>query len=402
MTITTSERHILTVTQLNRFIRNWLEQDIGMICVEGEISNTTHASSGHYYFTLKDQGAQLKCVFFKNRHLASTPPLQNGQFILVQGRLSLYEARGDYQLIVETIEEAGIGELYRAFQLLKTKLAAEGLFEALRKKPIPSIAHSIGIITSPKGAALHDIMTTLTRRYPLALTKLYPCDVQGALAAAQLVKAIQCANSENLCDVLILARGGGSLEDLWPFNHEALAYAIANSKIPIVTGIGHETDFTIADFVADYRAATPTAAAEKVTPDWKKLEEQFYALEKRLKDAILRYVRDTRQRLDYDLQKLSTPKRLIQTHQQTLDFLMKQLNQAVYYFINQKKNSISIAAQALTTLSPLATLARGYAIATHEGQVLLEHRHVQLGDLIELQLAQGKLLCKVTEDLTKV
>jgi exodeoxyribonuclease VII large subunit len=395
-----SERRILTVTALNRFVRNWLEQDIGLVCVEGEISNTTHAASGHYYFTLKDQSAQLKCVFFRNRMLKSTPPLKNGQQILAEGRLSLYEARGDYQLIVEKIEEAGIGELFRAFQLLKTKLAAEGLFDPQRKKAIPSTAHCIGIITSSKGAALHDIMTTLTRRYPLASTKLYASDVQGALAANQLIQAIELANKEQHCDVLILARGGGSLEDLWPFNNEGLAYAIAKSEIPIVTGIGHETDFTIADFVADYRAATPTAAAEKVTPDWRKLQEQFYGLEQRLLDAMLRCLQEKKQRLNYDLHKLASPKRLIQTQEQRLDYLVKQLNQIIYYLINQKKQTIQIAAQSLATLSPLSTLARGYAIATHQGRVLYSHHLVKPGDTIHLQLAEGQLLCYVSEDVT--
>jgi len=395
-----NERRILSVTALNRFIRCLLEQDIGLVCVEGEISNTTHAASGHYYFTLKDQSAQVKCVFFRNRHTAGMPPIKNGQLILAEGRLSLYEARGDYQLIIEKIEEAGIGELFRAFQLLKTKLAAEGLFEAPRKKPIPSIAHCIGIITSSKGAALHDILTTLTRRYPLASTKLYPSDVQGALAANQLIQAIQRANQDKHCDVLILARGGGSLEDLWPFNHEGLAYAIANSDIPIVTGIGHETDFTIADFVADYRAATPTAAAEKVTPDWKMLQEHFYGLEKRLIDSIVRCLKEKKQRLQYDLHKLASPQRLIQTQEQTLDYLFKQLNQMITYLIHHKKQALQRAAQSLATLSPLSTLARGYSIATHQGHVLLSHREVKPGDSIHLQLADGKLLCEVTSDIS--
>ena len=397
MTDIATQRPILTVTQLNRFVRNWLEQDMGIVRIEGEVSNATQASSGHCYFTLKDTGAQLRCVFFRNRHTVhSNQAPKNGQLILAQGRLSLYEARGDYQLIVDTIEEAGLGELYRAYQLLKTKLAAEGLFDPQRKKPFPTIPTCIGIITSPTGAALHDISTTLARRYPLAPTILYPSEVQCALAAPQLILAIERANQEKRCDVIILARGGGSLEDLWPFNNEALAYAIAKSVIPIVSGVGHETDFTIADFVADHRAATPTAAAEHVTPHWQQLHAQFQTMEKRLLQAITRLMQQKQIRLTHDLQKLASPKRLIHTHWQTLDYLTRQLHQSINRFIMQKKHALSLASLALDSLSPLATLARGYAIATCRDHVLFSPDNLQLGDPIHVQLAKGHLLCEVT------
>lgn len=394
-----SEKRILTVTQLNRFIRNWLEQDIGKVCVEGEISNLMHASSGHYYFTLKDSSAQLKCVFFKSRH-TNLLVLQNGQRVVVQGSLSLYEARGDYQLIVETLEAAGIGELYRAFEALKIKLAALGLFEANRKKSIPMIPKQIGIITSPKGAALHDMMTTLNRRYPLAQTVLYPSDVQGNLAVNQLIQAIERANAENICDVIILARGGGSIEDLWSFNHELLAYAIARSEIPIVTGIGHETDFTIADFVADYRAATPTAAAEKVTPDWRKMIQQFHQLEIRLIFAMECIIQKHQRHIGFLLQKIASPQRIIRMHQQTLDYLLRHLLHAISQRINSKKHQLAIVAQALNTLSPLATLSRGYAIAFQKDHVLLHHQDIMPGDEIKLRLMEGTLLCHVIKDIT--
>ncbi len=399
MTTPTTQQHILTVTQLNRFIRNWLEQDMGTIHVEGEISNLTQAASGHCYFTLKDTSAQLRCVFFRNRHFTNQAPPKNGQLIIAQGKLSLYEARGDYQLIIDVIEEAGVGELYRAFQLLKTKLAALGLFDAERKKPIPSIPHCIGIVTSPKGAALHDIMTTITRRYPLAQTRLYPSDVQGAQATSQLIQAIAQANHDAQCDVIILARGGGSMEDLWSFNHEALAHAIANSQIPIVSGIGHETDFTIADFVADFRAATPTAAAEQVTPDWKKLEQQFQTLGERLRLAMMRFLREKQQQLTYEAQKIGSPKRLIETHEQTLDYLTRQLNQLMTFFMTQKKHTLSALIQSLESHSPLATLARGYAVATKEHKLLFTTENLAINDTIDVQLARGQLTCTINKIL---
>jgi exodeoxyribonuclease VII large subunit len=387
------QNQVLTVTQLNRAIRNWLECDIGAVCVEGEISNLIQAASGHCYFTLKDTSAQLKCVFFKNRYTKKPP--QNGQLVLAKGRLSLYEARGDYQLIIDNIEEAGLGELYRAFIVLKEKLTAAGLFDLERKKPIPMISNCIGIITSSKGAALQDIMTTIRRRYPLASTILYPSDVQGSQAATQLIRAIEKANQEQHCDVLILARGGGSLEDLWPFNHEELAYTIAKSYIPIVSGIGHETDFTIADFVADYRAATPTAAAEKVTPQWQQLHEQFHTLEKRLLTAMQRVLQQKQQRLKYAMQQVASPKQLIQKHEQNVDYLTRQLHQTLTNLMMQKKHTLHCATLALDSLSPLATLTRGYAVATHEGQVLLKASEVALNTIIQVRLAEGSLQCKV-------
>ena len=374
--MTTSPSELLTVSQLNRFIRHWLENDLGEVHVEGEISNATHASSGHCYFTLKDAHAQLRCVFFRSRKRSSPQFVpQNGQFVLTKGTLSIYEARGDYQLIIDDIREAGLGPLHQAFLKLKAKLSAAGLFDLERKQAIPAIPNCIGIITSPKGAALHDILTTLSRRYPLAKTVLYPSDVQGEQASAQLINALTEANTQRQCDVLILARGGGSLEDLWPFNNENLAYAIAESALPVVTGIGHETDFTIADFVADFRAATPTAAAEKVTPDWTQLVHMFQTLKNRLQQNM---------------------QRIIQAHWQNMDYLTRQLNQSSQRHFTQKKHELILLTQALDRLSPTATLLRGYAIASHNLHVLLNENEVNVGDTIDLQLAQGRLKCIVS------
>lgn len=435
---------ILTVSQLNRQIRTYLEYEIGEVCVSGEISNLSKPASGHFYFTLKDSTAQIRCVYFRNRH--ATGPgsaVQNGQQVIARGKLSLYEARGDYQLIVEQLDEAGQGDLYRQFELLKVKLAGLGLFEGSRKKPLPRFPNCIGVITSATGAALHDILTTLNRRFPLIPVKIYPSDVQGKQAAPQLIQALQWANQELSCDVIILARGGGSIEDLWAFNDERLAYAIAASVIPIVSGIGHETDFTIADFVADWRAATPTAAAETVVPDCAELLARLGVLQGILKTAIRRYISHKQLLLNHAMQKITSPGRLINTHWQTLDYLQRHLYQMQKHYLAQKKLPLQmmhvrlnalhprqlllqkrttiqtlIAAliqgiqitlgqhkqffiQQLTTLhavSPLATLERGYSITTLQGQVLMDASQIHPGTLIDVQLAKGRLLCEVRKN----
>ncbi len=395
-----TERRILSVTELNRAARNCLE-GLGLIAIEGELSNVTQASSGHYYFTLKDKQAQLRCAFFKNRHTHNMPKITDGQHIIAEGRLSLYEARGDYQLIVESIEKAGMGELYRAFQLLKTKLEALGLFEAKRKKTIPEYIQNIGIITSPIGAALHDIMTTIKRRHPLAQVHLYPSEVQGAQAATQLIQALQQANQEKKCDVILLARGGGSLEDLWSFNQESLAYAIVDSTIPIVTGIGHETDFTIADFVADYRAATPTAAAERVTPDWQELILRFKNVSKRLCLAMQRYMLEQQRKLSIYSQRLPSPQRQLDIEYQTLDHVLRHLKKNMDALIQSHQHRYHLITEVMHTLSPLNTLNRGYAIATYHGHVLTHHQDINVGETLTLQLKTGKLCCEIIKDISE-
>src|SRR5579859_8203563 len=267
-------RNVFSVSRLNREVRLLLEKGLGVVWVEGELSNFSAPSSGHWYFSLKDRDAQLRCAMFrmKNASLGFTP--KAGQQVLARGRISLYEPRGDYQLIVEHLEEAGIGALRREFERLKEKLAAEGLFALERKRSLPRFPRRVGVITSASGAALHDVLRVLARRYPPAAVLIYPTPVQGGAASAGLVAAIELASARAECDVLILARGGGSLEDLWSFNDERVARAIRASAIPVVSGVGHEVDFTIADFAADLRAPTPTGAAELVTPDvstWRRL-----------------------------------------------------------------------------------------------------------------------------------
>lgn len=434
---------ILSVSQLNKQIKSYLENEIGVIHVEGELSNLSKPSSGHLYFTLKDNSAQIRCVFFKNRHINPLcKNLSDGQKIVASGKLSLYEARGDYQLIVELLTDAGLGELYQRFEELKTKLAAEGLFLPARKKPIPQIPQSIGIITSTSGAAIRDILSTLARRFPLASIFIYPSEVQGITAAKQLTKALQRANADAHCDVLILARGGGSIEDLWAFNDEELARQIAASTIPIVSGVGHETDFTIADFVADYRAETPTAAAAAVTPDCIDLFNLLNHISARLVVAINRIIQSHQLKLNHLLDKIPSPQQSIRAFWQRLDYLERQLHSNMMSIIHNKKHQLTLhstqlhsqnpkvlikqtrlqlmqLSQQLTqhiqtkinhlkynlhcnlstlhAVSPLATLDRGYAIATKNHKVILSIQQVHVGDIIEVRLAEGNLACAISQ-----
>lgn len=432
---------ILTVSQLNKQVKHVLEYELGVIHVEGEVSNLTKPSSGHYYFTLKDTAAQIRCVFFKNRHsFPATKQLTDGQLIVAIGRLSLYEARGDYQLIVEKITESGLGALFQQFELLKKRLAAEGLFDAGRKKTLPKIPSTIGIITSPHGAALQDILSTLARRFPIASIIIYPSEVQGETAPIQLIKALDYANKHRRCDVLILARGGGSLEDLWAFNHEQLARTIANSAIPIVTGVGHETDFTIADFVSDYRAETPTGAATAVTPDSLDLNNQINSYALRLNQAIIQKLHQVRIRFTHLSDKLTSPAKTIANFWQTLDYLETQLMTGMTQYIihkkhqvqlghnqiiihnpkiklfhtkerlkqlvllstqhmhaqfNQCKNRLLSDCATLNAVSPLATLERGYAIASKNGTIITNSRFIKRNDRIDVRLAEGNIECEV-------
>lgn len=438
----TSKISVLSVTQLNRQVKSFLEHEIGIVHVEGEVSNLSKPSSGHFYFTLKDSGAQIRSVFFKNRHTGTLPAkLGDGQKVIASGKLSLYEARGDYQLIVEQLTEAGLGELYRRFEALKLKLAAEGLFNPERKKTLPAMPESIGIITSTSGAAIRDILSTLARRFPQAKIYIYPSEVQGATASGQLIKALQSANADKRCDVLILARGGGSIEDLWAFNDEQLARQIAASGIPVVSGVGHETDFTIADFVADYRAETPTAAAAAVTPNSPDLLNALHQIMFRLQNAMIRITQHYHLKLKHLTDKISSPRQAIISYWQTLDYLERQLLSHLVRIINQKNHQLSILSSQLNTqnpktqirqtqirlkqlieqlnqhirlkiyhlkhelsanmatlhaVSPLATLDRGYAIATNKNKVLYSTQQVVIGDIIDVRLAKGNLACEVT------
>lgn len=433
----------LSVSELNHQARHLLETSFMQVWVEGEISGFSRPSSGHWYFSLKDQKSQIRCAMFRgaNQHIR-TPPREGDQ-IRIRGKVTLYENRGDFQIIVEHLEPAGLGPLQQAFEALKIKLQAEGLFDAARKKPMPAIPRHIGVVTSPTGAAIHDILTVLARRCPAIPVTLYPTAVQGKAATADIVNAIARAQRHGVADVLIIGRGGGSLEDLWCFNEEAVARAIANCPIPTVSAVGHEVDVTIADFVADLRAPTPSAAAEKISPDqqdWirrlaeqqmrlgqsarrllQRLDNQLGHLSARLRDPR-RELQDKAQRMDeldmrlikaisqkVDQQRLKTEhlsqrlatqsprKSLASTREQILR-LDERLHLAIRQHLKQQQERLQFNAQTLNVVSPLATLGRGYAIVKDDqDRIVRDAAQLAEGQTIQARLGRGSVSAKVTE-----
>ena len=431
--MTNSKRIVYTVSQLSQVCRLTLENQFPQIWLEAEVSNLAQPASGHLYFTLKDAHAQIRCAMFRSQAATLSHPIEDGSQILVRAKVSLYQARGDFQLIVDYCEPAGEGALRRAYEILKQKLEKAGLFAATHKQAIPTLPHSIGVITSPTGAVIHDILTTLKRRFPAIAVIIYPSEVQGMKAADSIIHALQIANQRDECDVLILARGGGSLEDLWPFNEEALAHAIFASKLPIVSGIGHEVDTTIADFVADQRAATPTAAAQLCSPDQQDYARQFAHRQQQIIHTMLARLQNLRRELEHLLPRLQHPSTYLRETAQTLDYYSHQLTQAYRHFMQGKSNQINMLAakikqhdprqqirvkqqilhgsgQSLTkamrtylytisqqiahktatldAMSPLATLARGYAIVTNTKDVLIHATNqLQQGEKIPATFA---------------
>ena len=439
---TQGEREIFTVSQLNRRARQLLETHIPLLWVEGELSNVSIPSSGHWYFTLKDDQAQVRCAMFRNRNMTVRFKPQQGQHVLIRARVSLYEGRGDYQIIVEHMEEAGTGALQRAFEQLKNKLASEGLFDEVYKKALPSLPRHIAVITSPTGAAIRDILSVLERRFAGIPVTVLPVAVQGKDAAPQIVRAIDLANRAKLFDVVILARGGGSLEDLWPFNEEIVARAIFASELPIVSGIGHEVDFTIADFVADLRAPTPSAAAELIVPDGDDWLDKVIGFEVLLEEAMERTLKHWHQRLEWLRSRLRHPRQRLEQQAQRLDNLelrlknqiqkqlfawRHQLNQLQWrqqaqhpqqllnnlrerlrldeirlirtqqQSLSKSKQRLAEAARMLNTLSPLKTLERGYALVTKADshEVITRSDQVNKGDRLHTQFAQGEIVSLV-------
>ena len=389
----------ITVSQLNRQAKTLLEQGLARLWVEGEISNIARPASGHVYFTLKDKSAQIRAAFFRQRQRGPTISLKDGDQVLVYGRVSLYEARGDYQLIVEQIEPAGEGALKRQFEVLKKKLAAEGLFDEDRKQELPELPTRIGVITSPTGAAIRDIVSILGRRFPSIPIVIYPSAVQGDAAPQELITALATAIRRDECDVLILARGGGSLEDLWAFNDEQLARAIAESPIPIVSAVGHEVDFTIADFVADLRAPTPSGAAELVVPDREDWLRVVKSLAMRISRLGRRTVEDLAQALDWLSRRLvqTSPTAMLERSRTRLAGLHQRLITAVRGAVAGVSHRLELAMRGLHSVSPLATLERGYAIVEEAttGKVLLSPSDVSPGDDIRARLAHGELIATV-------
>ncbi len=394
----------ITVSQLNRQAKTLLEQGLARLWVEGEISNIARPASGHVYFTLKDKSAQIRAAFFHQRQRGPTIGFKDGDQVLVYGRVSLYEARGDYQLIVEQIEPAGEGALKRQFEVLKKKLAAEGLFDEDRKQDLPKLPTRVGVITSPSGAAIRDIVSILGRRFPSIPIVIYPSAVQGEAAAPELISALATAIRRDECDVLIMSRGGGSLEDLWAFNDEQLARAIADSPIPIVSAVGHEVDFTIADFVADLRAPTPSGAAELVVPDRDDWLRVVTSLALRISRLGRRAVEDLGQTLDWLSRRLvqTSPSATLQRSASRLAGLNQRLDAAARLAVATVSHRFELALRGLNSVSPLATLERGYAIveAASTGKVLLDAKDVAPGDDVRARLAHGELVAtvKATDD----
>jgi exodeoxyribonuclease VII large subunit len=398
-----ASRPVYSVSRLNREVRSLLESGIGRVWVQGEISNLSRPSSGHWYFSLKDRQAQLRCAMFRTRNTRATFAPAEGQLVMAYGQVSLYEPRGDYQLLIEQLEHAGLGALQRAFEELKSRLAAEGLFAPERKRSLPPAPRRIGVITSPTGAALRDILHILARRFPAASILIYPTAVQGAAAAPAIVAAIELAARRAECDVLILARGGGSLEDLWAFNDERVARAIdrcrGRCRAPIVTGIGHEIDFTIADFVADLRAPTPSGAAELVVPDVRAWLHRLEQMCGRFSAAMRRTLGSERAR-SHGLQRRlegAHPGARLRGAQARLLELQGRLQFVLQTRLGTESRHLQSLARALQAVSPLATLERGFAVITRsaDGALVTSAEQLSVGETFDARLASGSVQAAV-------
>ena len=439
-----TQRDIFSVTRLNREVAELLELTLGWVWVEGELSNLARPASGHLYFSLKDSQAQVRCALFKQKAKLLQTALENGQQVRLRARVALYQPRGDYQLIVEHVEDIGAGALQRKFEQIKSKLNAEGLFDAARKKPLPATPQTIGVITSASGAAVRDVVHVLARRYPMARVLIFPTLVQGPQAPAAVAAAIARADAHPDCDVLLLVRGGGSLEDLWAFNEEVVARAVVACERPIVSGVGHEIDTTIADYVADARAPTPSAAAEMVSPDIAAMRRGLAATEQRLRNHGRRWRTELQQRTGSLLRRLQLchPERQLEQQQQRLDSAEARLHNALDRQRQRRESALSQVlarlamqspqqrvardqqrrdnlqlrleramrvnlnlatqqfvgnARALDTVSPLATLDRGYAVVRREpnGEVISKTAQLNVGEVVQISLRDGKALTRV-------
>lgn len=431
----------ISVSELNRQARTLLERSFLTILVEGEISNFARPSSGHWYFTLKDSKAQVRCAMFKNRNFHLSTPPKNGDRVVVKAKVSLYEGRGEYQLICEHLEPAGSGALQIAFDQLKAKFQKEGLFDTNHKKPLPKQPTHLGIVTSPTGAAVHDILTVLKRRFPGLPVTIYPTAVQGEDAPEQICRSIILAEAHQKCDILIVGRGGGSLEDLWAFNDERVARTLFDCEIPVISAVGHEVDVVISDFIADFRAPTPSAAAELISPDQHQLKLRVNQLQDRLMRLMNQriekaetQVRHLKQRLRHPGQKLreqaqrldnlelrlhkniklivsakaqknselssrlksQSPTQLLERQKDRTTNLHARLTQATLTLLKQNKLKLAALMHQLNTVSPLATLERGYAIVKDEqGNILMDTAHASVGDQVETQLRQGRIHSRI-------
>lgn len=395
-------QQVLSITQINEYIRGKMDSDqlLNQVAVRGEISNYKLYPSGHHYFTLKDEGAALKSVMFKGNAMRLRFRPENGMKVIAMGKISVFPRDGAYQLYCTNMAMDGVGDLYAAFEQLKKKLAAQGLFDPAHKKPIPKYPATIGIITSSAGAAVHDMFRILKKRYPLTQVKLLPVRVQGVEAPGEIAAAIRYANHYKLADLLIVGRGGGSIEDLWAFNDERVAYAIYESEIPVISAVGHEPDVTISDYVADLRAATPSNAAELAVPDQDALGQILDAMSGAMVTALTRQLKSARQHLNVlsASPALKSPTGYLEQKEKTLELLKNRLISAQNQNINRKSARYVALTAKLDAMSPLKVLTRGYAMAqTGDGSVLRSVSQVELGERITVSLNDGELSATVMD-----
>lgn len=393
---------ILTVSQLNLYAKSLLEQDINLnnVFVTGEISNfTDHYRTGHLYMSIKDNSASISAVMFASNASKLKFRPENGMSVIVRGRVSIYERDGRYQLYIDDMQPDGVGALALAFEQTKERLSKAGLFDTEHKKKIPQTPQKIGVISSPTGAAVQDVLNVLGRRFPMAEVVFAGVQVQGDNAAPTIIQAIKMMNDCTNVDTIIIARGGGSAEDLWPFNDEELAYAIYNSRIPIISGVGHETDFTICDFVADLRAPTPSAAAELAVPDMREQKYYISSLKASLENAVEVYIRE----LEYELERvtkssvLQNPEKIIESSEMYLDTLNTRINNIFKNAVTECSSDFAMICSRLEALSPLKVLARGYSIAKKDVNIIKDSKDISVGDIISLQFANGSAKAEIIE-----
>lgn len=395
-------QQILSITQLNEYIRGKMDSDplLNQVAVRGEISNYKLYPSGHHYFTLKDEASALRCVMFKGNAMRLRFRPENGMKVIAMGKVSVFPRDGAYQLYCSAMAMDGVGDLYAAFEQLKKRLAAQGLFDPAHKQPLPQYPGRIGIITSSAGAAVHDMLRILRKRYPLTQVRLLPVRVQGVEAPGEIAAAIRYANHYKLADLLIVGRGGGSIEDLWAFNDERVAYAIYESEIPVISAVGHEPDVTISDYVADLRAATPSNAAELAVPDQNALRQTLDSMSTAMETALTRQLKSARQHLNVLSQSpaLRSPTGYIEQREKSLELLKSRLVSAQNHNITSSRQRYIAALSKLDAMSPLKVLTRGYSMAqTEDAEVIRSVNQVELGERIHIYLSDGELSATVME-----
>ena len=391
------EPKIFSVSEINRLVKKVLTDSFDSVWIKGEISNFTKASSGHWYFTIKDNTSQVRCTMFRGKNNFVNWDVKDGDLVEIHCDIGLYEARGEYQLNVNKIQKSGLGELFEAFQLLKTKLEKEGLFEEKNKKSIPDNIKSIGVISSKSGAVIKDIISTINRRNRYINIIIYPTQVQGPSSLDSIINAIEIANTRNEVDVLVVARGGGSIEDLWSFNDERVVRAIAVSNIPTISAIGHETDFTIADFVADLRAPTPTAAAEIISSELSLFFENLASFQQDLFQIMQNKLYEIYQKIDQYEKRLLSPQEKIKTQNILIDNFSKRIQTSMLRYLEMYQNKVESLEQSLILLNPNEILSRGYSIAFDENnKAITKEENVSLNDKVKIKLHHGQLNTLVT------